>query len=115
MDISISIASSVQEIYMSNPKISRKELFGSGLNVGKDMMGTMTNTLILAFAGASLSMLIIIYSYNLSYNQLINMDMVSLEIIQGLTGSMTVIFTVPIVSFISAQITTRLHDKFNSI
>ncbi|MCC9296080.1 YibE/F family protein [Clostridium sp. WLY-B-L2] len=113
MDISISIASSIQEIYISNPKISRRELFNSGLNVGKDMMGTMANTLILAFAGASLSMLIIIYSYNLSYNQLINMDMVSLEIIQGLTGSMTIIFTVPIVSFISTEIITRLYDRFN--
>lgn len=111
MDISISIASSIQEIYMSNPQMSKKNLFESGMNVGRDMMGTMSNTLILAFAGASLSMLIIIYSYNLSYNQLINMDMVSLEIIQGLTGSMAVIFTVPIASFISAQITTRLYNK----
>ncbi|MCI1944212.1 YibE/F family protein [Clostridium luticellarii] len=111
MDVSISIASSIQEIYMSNPQISKKELFESGMNIGRDMMGTMANTLILAFAGASLSMIIIIYSYNLSYNQLINMDMVSLEIIQGLTGSMAVIFTVPIVSFISAEITTKLHSK----
>lgn len=111
MDLSISIASSIQEIYTSNPNINKKELFKSGMNVGKDMMGTMANTLILAFTGASLTMLIIIYSYNVSYNQLINMDMVSLEIIQGLTGSMAIIFTVPLVSFISAEIITKFSGK----
>lgn len=111
MDLSISIASSIQEIYISNPTMSKKELFKSGMNVGKDMMGTMANTLILAFAGASLTMIIIIYSYNVSYNQLINMDMVNLEIIQGLTGSMAIIFTVPIVSFISSEIITRFLGK----
>lgn len=111
MDLSISIASSMQEIYTSSPNVNKKELFKSGMNVGKDMMGTMANTLILAFTGVSLTMLIIIYSYNVSYNQLINMDMVSLEIIQGLTGSMAIIFTVPIVSFISAEIITRFLGK----
>ncbi|GKU26465.1 YibE/F family protein [Clostridium folliculivorans] len=104
MDLSISIASSVQEVYLSNKKISKKELFTSGMNVGRDMMGTMANTLILAFAGASLNMIIIIYFYNVSYNQLINMDMVNVEIIQGLTGSLAVILTVPIISFIASRL-----------
>ncbi|WP_446899436.1 YibE/F family protein [Clostridium sp. LBM24168] len=113
MDLSISIASSIQEIYTSNPTMSKKELLKSGMNVGKDMMGTMANTLILAFAGASLTMIIIIYSYNVSYNQLMNMDMVNLEIIQGLTGSMAIIFTVPIVSFISSEIITRFSNRTN--
>ncbi|WP_338025442.1 YibE/F family protein [Clostridium yunnanense] len=104
MDLSISIASSVQEVYSSNNKINKKELFTSGMNVGRDMMGTMANTLILAFAGASLNMIIIIYFYNVSYNQLINMDMVNVEIIQGLTGSLAVILTVPIIAFISSRL-----------
>ncbi|QAA34480.1 YibE/F family protein [Clostridium manihotivorum] len=104
MDLSISIASSIQEVYISNPKISKKELFNSGMNIGRDMMGTMANTLILAFTGSSLNMLIIIYFYNVSYNQLINMDMVNVEIIQGLTGSLAVILIVPIVSFISSAL-----------
>ncbi|MDT8718905.1 YibE/F family protein [Clostridium sp. 19966] len=103
MDLSMSIASSIQEIHQSNPDKGSKELFISGMNVGKDMMGTMANTLILAFTGASINMLIIIYYYNVSYYQLINMDMVNVEIIQGITGSLAVILTVPIVSFISAK------------
>ena len=104
MDVSISIASSVQEIYSLTPKLSEKELFISGMNVGRDMMGTMANTLILAFAGTSLSMFIIIYSYNLTNNQLFNMDMVNIVVLEGLTGSFAVILTVPIIAYISSQL-----------
>lgn len=108
LDLSISIASSIQEIYISNPKLTSKELFNSGMNVGKDMMGTMANTLILAFTGSSLNMLMVIYSYNVNFIQLMNMDMVSIEIIQGLTGSLAIIFTVPIISFIASKIIPSL-------
>ena len=102
MDISMSIASSVQEIYSLTPSLSEKQLFISGMNVGRDMMGTMANTLILAFAGTSLNMFIIIYSYNLTSNQLFNMDMVNLVVLEGLTGSFAVILTVPIIAYISS-------------
>jgi len=78
------------------------------MNVGKDMMGTMANTLILAFTGSSLNMIMVIYSYNVNFIQLMNMDMVSIEIIQGLTGSLAIIFTVPIISFISSKIIPSL-------
>lgn len=104
MDVAMSIASSIYEVYCANPKLGRKELFVSGINVGRDMMGTMSNTLILAFTGTSLNSLILIYSYNVSYNQLINMNMIGIEIVQGLSGSIAVILTVPIVAFISSRV-----------
>ena len=72
------------------------------------MMGTMANTLILAFTGSSLSMIILIYSYNVSFNQLINMDMVNIEILQGLTGSLAIILTVPIIAIISSFIIPKM-------
>ena len=111
MDLSMSIASAVQEIYISNRNVSFKDLFNSGMNVGKDMMGTMANTLILAFTGSSLSMIILIYSYNVSFNQLINMDMVNIEILQGLTGSLAIILTVPIIAIISSFIIPKMLKK----
>ncbi|WP_026882159.1 YibE/F family protein [Clostridium akagii] len=116
LDLSMSIASSIQEIYISNPTLTFKQLFKSGMNVGKDMMGTMANTLLLAFTGSSLTMLIVIYSYNVSFTQLMNMDMVSIEIIQGVTGSIAVILVVPIIAMISAKlIPSFLHvDKNKS-
>ncbi|EKN64757.1 hypothetical protein BABA_22753 [Neobacillus bataviensis LMG 21833] len=104
MDVGISIASSVHEVYEANPTLSKRELFISGINVGRDMMGTMVNTLILAFTGASLTSLILIYAYNVPFNQLINMDFVAIEVIQGVSGSIGVILTVPIVAYISSRI-----------
>lgn len=104
MDISISIASSVQELCMVNHELNSKILFKSGINIGRDMMGTMANTLILAFTGTSLNMLIFIYAYNMNYYQILNSNTIAIEIIQAISGSFAVILTVPLVSFISAKL-----------
>jgi uncharacterized membrane protein len=108
MDMAMSIASTLFELYDNNPKLSRKSLFLAGMNVGHDMMGTMTNTLIFAFTGSSLNMLILIYSYNVPYYQLINTNMIGVEIIQAISGSIAVVLTVPIVAFVSAQLITHV-------
>lgn len=104
MDIAISVASSVNEVYQSNPDAKGQTLFASGMNVGRDMMGTMANTLILAFTGSSLVVLIQIYTYNMPYYQVMNSNSVATEMIQALTGSIAVILTVPMVSFLSAKL-----------
>lgn len=109
MDISISVASAIQEVFHSNRKLRHNQLFLSGLNVGRDMMGTMSNTLILAFTGTSLNTLILIYSYNVSYYQLMNMNLIGIEVIQGLSGSLAVILTVPIVAFIAARLIPAMN------
>lgn len=111
MDIAISVASSVQEIYMLNKNFDTKLLFKSGINVGRDMMGTMANTLILAFTGTSLNMLILIYAYNMNYYQIFNSNTIAIEIIQAVSGSFAVIFTVPIVSFISAKLLPLFYQN----
>ncbi len=59
MDVAISIASSVYELARVNKSLSRRELYNSGMNIGRDIMGTMTNTLILAYTGGALPLLII--------------------------------------------------------
>lgn len=106
MDVAISIATTMQEMIETNPKLTKKQLFVSSMNIGRDMIGTMSSTLILAFAGSSLSMMIIIYSYNVPYYQLINTDMVGIELIQSMAGSIAVVFTVPIMAILSAWIFT---------
>ena len=102
MDVSMSVSSTIAEIHETNPGIGRKQLFASGIHVGKDMMGTMSNTLILAFAGSSINSLIIIYSYNMSSLEYMNRYDIGIELLRGITGSMGVILTVPLVSFIAA-------------
>jgi uncharacterized membrane protein len=111
MDIAISVASSVAEVHSGNPGLSSAELFRSGMNVGRDMMGTMANTLILAFTGASLNTLILIYSLERSWFQILNSNAITIEIIQSLTGSLAVILTVPAVAFISSRLVPRMASR----
>lgn len=102
MDVAMSIASAVAELHTVNPEMGRKELFRSGMNIGRDAMGTMSNTLILAFAGNSLNMILMIYSYGVGFQQLMNTNFVAIEVIRSIAGSIGIICTVPIVAFIAA-------------
>ena len=102
MDVAMSVASTISEIHFRNPQLSRKELFTSGIRVGKDMMGTMSNTLILAFTGSSINTLVFMYVYGYGIVQITNMYSIGIEIIQGIASTMGMILTVPIVSVISA-------------
>ena len=81
LDVSMSICSAIDEIYKQNPVLTRKELFKAGMRVGRDMMGTDSNTLILAFAGSSVSMLLLDYAYNLPYQQIINSNNIGIAIV----------------------------------
>lgn len=107
MDVAMSIASSIFEIHSIDPNLSRKDLFTSGMNVGKDVMGTMSNTLILAFTGGSLNIMILIMAYEMSYHQFINLDLIGIELIQGLAGSIGIVLTVPVTALISITLFTK--------
>lgn len=104
MDMAISVASSANEVYEANTNISAKASFLSYMNVGRDMMGTMANTLILVFTGSSLNLLILIYTYNMQYVQVINSNEITTEIVEALIGSIGAILTVPIVAFTAAKL-----------
>lgn len=107
MDVAMSIASAMQEIVVQNPLISRKELWTSGMRVGRDMMGTDSNTLILAFAGTSISTLMLDYAYNLPYLQVINSNNIGLQIMQGLSGSFGIVLSVPVTVFVGVLLYCR--------
>ena len=104
MDVAMSISSSMQELCSQNPEISRLELMRAGMRVGRDMMGTDSNTLILAFAGTSLSMLVLDYAYELPYLQIINSNNIGIAVMQGLSGSFGVVLTVPATVLMAAYI-----------
>ena len=96
MDVAISISSAIDEIYKQNNSLTRKELFKAGMRVGRDMMGTDSNTLILAFAGSSVSTLLLDYAYDLPYQQIINSNNIGIAIMQGLAGSFGIVLSVPL-------------------
>ena len=114
MDVAMSIASTINEIHFRNPLLSARELFFSGIRVGKDMMGTMSNTLILAFTGTSINTLVFLYVYNYSTTQIINMYSIGIELIQGIASTMGVILTIPLVSLLSAWHLKRKEIKIFS-
>ncbi|MBO7745054.1 YibE/F family protein [Paenibacillus sp. MWE-103] len=104
MDVSISIAAAVHEVYLASPNIGKKALYLAGLNVGRDMMGTMASTLILAFTGSALSSLIIIYALRTSIAQMLNMNLIGIEVILGMSGCIGIVLLVPAVAFVSSRI-----------
>jgi uncharacterized membrane protein len=111
MDIAMSISSALYEVYEADSKKSAKELFKSGLNIGRDAMGTMANTLVLAYVGSALNMCILIYSYGVGMRQLLNTDFVAIEVIRAVAGSVGIICAVPCVSAIAAVLYTNSKKK----
>lgn len=104
MDVAMSMASSITEIHQTDKSLGFYDLVKSGMNVGRDVMGTMANTLILAFAGGSLSLMLLIWGYQMSFTQLINMPFMSIQIIQGLAGSIGIILAVPFTTIVTAYL-----------
>lgn len=104
MDVAMSIASSCWELRELNPQLSRAALFRSGMNIGRDAMGTMANTLILAFAGSSLNTLLLLQVYDYPFIQIFNTDAIAEELIRGVAGSIGIILTVPLVAVLSSQL-----------
>lgn len=95
MDISMSVASSMCEVRKHNTAMSTKELLKSGLNVGKDVMGTMTNTLILAYTGSSMPIIMVFMAYRTSLIDIMNLDIIATEIVRSVAGSIGIILCVP--------------------
>lgn len=102
MDVGMSIASAIDEIHNANSRLTQKQLFTSGMNVGKDIMGTMTNTLILAYTGSSIPLLLLFMAYETSLIKIINLDIIATEIIRSLSGSIGLILTIPITAFVAS-------------
>ncbi len=95
-DVAMSISSAMKELITVNPDLSRKELIKSGLAIGRDMVGTMTNTLILAFVGSGLIMMIYLVSLEPSYGQLMSTAYLSVEVVQAVASSVGVILAIPL-------------------
>lgn len=111
MDVAMSIASSVQELVTVNPSLTRKDIWTSGMNIGKDMIGTMTNTLILAFVGSSFLMVIYIYTLHLPAYELFSSTLVATEIVHSIASSIGVLLSVPLTVFISTFFFAPKHSS----
>lgn len=111
-DVAMSIASSCNELCKRNPDIHLDDLFMSLMDIGKDIMGTMTNTLILAFTGSSLNLMLMIWGFQMNSKQFINMPIIAIELIQALSGSIGIVLTVPITATISVYLIKKKGGLF---
>lgn len=109
MDVGMSIASSLNEIKERDSNITKGELFISGINIGSDIIGTMVNTLILAYAGSSLITMLLIIMQGGDYPlvRILNFEFISVEIMRALCGSIGILVAVPATAYISSIFYTR--------
>ena len=107
MDVSVSIVSAMEEMIAVNDKIKRKEFIKSGMNLGKDIIGAMSNTLILAYAGGAFNFILLFAAQKMSYSTIINMEIITTEVITAFAGSLGIVWTVPITVFAMAYLYYR--------
>lgn len=109
MDTGVSIASSVNEIYETDKKLTVNQLFKSGMNIGKDIIGTMSNTLILVYLGSALPLVLL--SNNIDLQKFFNLNQVATEILSALIGSISILACVPLTAIIAAYLIKHQKEK----
>lgn len=95
MDVAMDISSSLYELSEHVPDISFSRLCKSGMAIGRDIMGTMANTLVLAYIGSSLSCIMILLTFATSMMDLLNREVIIVELLTAIVGSLAILLTVP--------------------
>lgn len=95
MDVGMSIASAMHEVKLNKPDISTLDWAKSGMNVGRDVIGTMTDTLILAYAGSSMHLMLVLMAYDTPFSHVINWDLIASEVLRAIAGSIGIIIAAP--------------------
>ena len=111
LDVSISITASMSEFVDYDEDIHLDRLLLAGLNVGNEVLGSMINTLILAYMGSALPMAVLICSAGIEMSGLLNDPYIAQEIVQSLAGTLGLLFTIPATafSFVAAETVRRSH------
>lgn len=107
MDVAMSIAAASHEVYCANPSICMRDQIKSAMNVGRDVMGTMANTLILAYVGTAAPLLILFMSYDAPFLTVINSDLIATEVVRALAGSIGLIAAIPLTAVSAGVLTVR--------
>ena len=100
MDVAMDISSSLYEVHRHAPDISFRDLFKSGLNIGRDVMGTMANTLVLAYIGSSLCSILLRVSFSSSMLMMLNTESICVELLQAILGSLGILLTIPLTTLV---------------
>ena len=104
MDLAMDIAAGVCEVKHHLPRLPRKELFLSGLRIGRSVVGTMTTTLLLAYSGGYLTLLMVFAAQGTHPLDFINSTLVSAEVVKTLVGSFGLVLVAPFTAAVSAAV-----------
>ncbi len=107
IDVSVSIASALEELKINAPNMTGSQLMKSGVNIGVDIMGASLNTLILSYVGGAIHVMLIFYAYQFEPRMVFNDEMIVCELLRALAGSFALLFTVPITAFVSAMMMSK--------
>ena len=111
MDVAMSIAAAMHEVHCANPRLCFRELFRSAMNVGRDVMGTMANTLILAYVGSTLPLLLLYMGYQTPWVSIINSDLIATEVVRALAGSIGLVATIPLTALTAGLLVFRSKGR----
>lgn len=100
-DIAVTQAAVVTELFSSNPDMTRREVYMRALRVGHEHVGALVNTLVLAYTGASLPLLLYAYMSPTGFGATVNSEIFATEIVRAIVGSVGLILTVPIVTLLA--------------
>ena len=109
MDVAVSIASTINEIHITDKNLGVMELFKSGMNVGRDIIGTMSNTLILVYLGSAMPLVLL--ASNIDTSKFFNLNQVASEILSALTGSISLLACVPLTAIMAAYLVKKRQKK----
>jgi len=109
-DLVVSQSSAIFELYKQNPDLSIMQLFRSGMNIGKDHIAATVNTLVLAYAGTSLPMLLLFSFHSIDYGMVLNLEFIAEEIVRTLVGSLGLFAAVPVTTFLAALVAVKYRN-----
>ena len=109
IDVAVSIASTINEIHITDKNLGVMELFKSGMNVGRDIIGTMSNTLILVYLGSAMPLVLL--ASNIDTSKFFNLNQVASEILSALTGSISLLACVPLTAIMAAYLVKKRQKK----
>lgn len=106
-DVGMSVASAASEITVANPNIRPYQLTRAALNVGRDIMGTMSNTLVLAYVGGAMPLLLLLVGNEMEWLKIINLDLIATEVVRGIAGSIGLIISIPVTAAVAGFLMGR--------
>ena len=109
-DVTVTQVSAVWELHLANKAMSARELYRAALRIGRDHIASTVNTLVLAYAGAALPLLILFVEVERGFGDVITGEVVAIEVVRTLVGSIGLVASVPITTALAALAVTRAED-----